>query len=75
MINALQNNGSTGVWDYSKSMYAGPLMHYNAMPTHYQPVQSPEWYYKTNYASHESMYPYTPTDIRQIGRSGYPLHM
>ena len=75
MINVMQSTNGAGAWDYSKSMYAGPVMHYNAMPTHYPQVQSQEYYYKMNYASHENVYPYTSTDLRQLGRPGYPLHM
>lgn len=75
MINVMQSNGGTGAWDYGKSMYAAPMMHYNTMPTHYPHMQSPEYYFKMNYANHENMYPYASTDLRELGRTGYSLHM
>ena len=75
MINVMQNSGGSGVWDYSKSMYAGPMMHYNGMPTHYPHMQSQDYYFKMNYANHENMYPYASNDLRELGRGGYSLHM
>ncbi|XP_065054019.1 homeobox protein DLL homolog isoform X2 [Rhopilema esculentum] len=72
-MNVIPDNAAA--WEYSKSMYGGPLAHFNAIPSHGSQIQTPEWYYKMNYSSHENMYGYTPSEHRQYSRSGYPLHM